>query len=50
MNTQVNKLKSASKNKAETILRLNKKDEKFENEELPHDLSLTTRQTTKTRN
>ena len=26
INTQLNKLKSASKNKAETILRLNKKD------------------------
>ena len=50
MNTQLNKLKSAAKNKAETSLRLNKKDEEFEDEELPHDLSLTTRKTTKTRN
>ena len=32
----------------ETILRLNKKN--FEEEELPHDLFLTTRKTTKTRN
>ena len=29
MNTQLNKLKSAAKNKAETTLRLNKKDEEF---------------------
>ena len=49
-NTQLNKLKSAAKNKAETILRLNKKN--FEDEELPHELELflTTRQTTKIRN
>ena len=33
-NTQLNKLKSAAKNKTETILRLNKKN--FEDEELPH--------------
>ena len=33
-NTQLNKLKSAAKNKAGVILRLNKKN--FENEELPH--------------
>ena len=33
-NTQLNKLKSAAKNKAGTILRLNKK--KVEDEELPH--------------
>ena len=32
----------------ETILRLNKKN--FEEEELPHDLFLTTRKTTKIRN
>ena len=47
-NTQLNKLKSAVKNKAGTILRLNKKN--FEEEELPHELFLTTRQTTKIRN
>ena len=47
-NTQLNKIKSAAKNMAGTILRLNK--EKFENEELPHELFLTRRQTTKIRN
>ena len=47
-NTQLSKLKSAAKNKAGTILRLNQKN--FEDEELPHELFLTTRQTTKTRN
>ena len=47
-NTQLNKLKSAVKNKAGTILRLNKKN--FEEEKLPHELFLTTRQTTKIRN
>ena len=47
-NTQLNKLKSAAKNKTGTILRLHK--ENFENEELPHKLFLTTRQTTKVRN
>ena len=36
-NTQFNKLKSAAKNKAGLILRLNKKN--FEDEELPHELS-----------
>ena len=35
-NTQLNKLKSAAKNKTQTILTLNKK--KFEDEELPHEL------------
>ena len=44
-NTQLNKLKSAAKNKAGTILRLNKKN--FEDQELPHELFLTTKQTTK---
>ena len=34
-NTQLNKLKSAAKNKTETISRLNKKN--FEDEELPHE-------------
>ena len=47
-NTQLNKLKSAAKNKTGTILRLNKKT--FEDEELSHELFLTTRQTTKIRN
>ena len=47
-NTQLNKLKSPARNKTGTILRLNKKN--FEDEELPHELFLTTRQTTKTRN
>ena len=43
-NTQLNKFKSAAKYKTETILRINKKN--FQDEELPHDLSLTARQTT----
>ena len=47
INTQLTKLKSAEKNKTGTILRLNKKN--FENEELPHELFLTTRRTTKLR-
>ena len=47
-NTQLNKLKSAAKNKTETILRLNTNN--FEDEELPHELFLTTTQTTKIRN
>ena len=45
-NPQLNKLKSAAKNKTRIILRLNKKY--FADEELPHEL--TTRQTTKIRN
>ena len=46
---QLSKLKSVAKNKTETILRLKKKN--FEDEEeLPHELFLTTRQTTKIRN
>ena len=45
---QLNDLKSEAKNKTGTILRLNKKI--FEDEELPHELFLTTRQTTKIRN
>ena len=44
-NTQLSKLKYAAKNRTEAILKLNKKDE-----ELPHKLFLTTRQTTKIRN
>ena len=47
-NTQLNKLKSAAKNKTGTILRINKKN--FEDEELPHELFLTIRQTSKVRN
>ena len=46
--TQLNKLKSAAKDKTGTILRLNKKE--FEDEELPHEIFLTKRQTTKTKN
>ena len=47
-NTELNKLKYGAKNKTGTILRLNKKN--FEDEELPHELFITTRQTTKIRN
>ena len=47
-NTQVNKLKSAAKNKGGTILRINKKN--FADEELPHEIFLTIRHTTKIRN
>ena len=47
-NTQLSKLKSTGKNKTGTILRISKKN--FEDEELPHELFLTTRQTTKIRN
>ena len=46
--TKLSKLKSAAKNNTETILRLNKKI--FEDDELPHELFLITRQTTKIRN
>ena len=45
--TELNKFKSPSKNKTEAILRINKKN--FEDEELPHELFLTTRQITKIR-
>ena len=38
-NRQLNKLKSAAKDKTGTILKLNKKN--FENKELPHELYLT---------
>ena len=41
-NTQLNILKSASKNKTGTTLRITKKN--FKNEEFPHGLFLTTRQ------
>ena len=47
-NTRLNKLKSEAKNKTGTIRRLNKKA--FEDEELPHEFFLTTRQKTKLRN
>ena len=42
-NMKLNKLKSAARNKKRTIFRLTK--QKFEDEELPHELFLTTRQT-----
>ena len=45
---QLNKLKSAAKNKTGTILTLNKKN--FEDDELPHQSFLTTRKRTKIRN
>ena len=47
-NTRLNKLKSAVKSKAGPILRINKNN--FEYEELPNELFITTRQTTKIRN
>ena len=47
-NIQLNQLKSAAKDKARTLLRINKKN--FEDEELPHEFFLTTRQTIKRRN
>ena len=47
-NTQLNKLKSAAKNKTGTIFRINTKN--FEDEELTHELFLTTREATKIRN
>ena len=40
-NRQLNKLKSAAKDKTGTILKLNKKN--FENEGLPHELYLLTK-------
>ena len=46
-NTQLRKLKPPAKNNNKTILRINKKN--FENKELPHELFLTTRRTTKIR-
>ena len=42
-NTQLNKLKSATKNKTGTILRITKKN--LQDEELSHKLFLTTRKT-----
>ena len=47
-NLQLNKLKSAVKNKQVTTLRMNAK--MFNLNNLPHELLLTTRQTTKLRN
>ena len=47
-NTQLNKSESAAKYKTGTILITTKKN--FEDEELPHELFLTTKQTTKIRN
>ena len=47
-NTELDKLKSEAKNKTGTTLRLNNKNS--EDEELPHELFLTTRQTKKLRN
>ena len=47
-NIRLNKLKSAAKSKTGTISRLNKKNP--ENEELPHQLFLATRQKTNIRN
>ena len=44
-NTQLDKLKSATKNKRGAILGLNQKN--FEDEELPHELFVATRQTVK---
>ena len=46
--SQLNKLKSATKNKQETTFRMNVK--MFNGKNLPHELLLTTRQTTKLRN
>ena len=47
-NRELNKLKSATRNNKRTILRSNKKN--FEGEKYPHELFLTTTQTTKLRN
>ena len=47
-NTQLNKLKSAVKNKPGTKLRMNQKN--FGDEKLPHELILTTKESTKIRN
>ena len=47
-NSQLNNLKSAVKNRQETILRMNAR--MFSANNLPHELLLTTRQTTKLRN
>ena len=47
-NAQLNKLKSTATNKTVTTLRITKK--KFQDEELPHELFLSTRQKTKKSN
>ena len=47
-NTELKKLNSAAKNRTGTILRINKKD--FQDENLPHKVFLTTRQTIKVSN
>ena len=47
-NTQLNKLKSATRKKTGTTLRISKKT--FQDEEMPHELFLKTRQRTKFRN
>ena len=47
-NTQLSKLKSAARNKPGKLLRLSKKN--FQDQELPRELFLTTRQTAKIRN
>ena len=47
-NTQLNKLKSAAKDKNGTILSITKKN--FQDEDLPHKSFLTTRQKSKKRN
>ena len=47
-NKKLNKIKSAARNKIRTILRINKKN--FQDEEFPHGIFLTRRQTTKIRN
>ena len=47
-NTQLSKLKSTAKIKTGTTLRITKKN--FQDEELPHELFITTRQKTKIRN
>ena len=46
-NTQLNKLKFVTKNSTGATLRISKKN--FQDEELPHELFVTTRQKTKTR-
>ena len=43
-------MKSAAKNKTQTTLRITKKKKKIQDEELPHELLLTTRQKTKMKN
>ena len=47
-NSQLNKLKSAAKNKTGTTLRITMKS--LQDEQLPHELFLTTRRKTKIRN